>query len=178
MNVTIIYFVHGSTEDKENDIFTGILPGKLSTRGHIEAKELGEKFNSQLDILFTSDLSRATETARIAFGEKFPITIDMRLREVNAGSFNGKLYSFKDNLEDYIEQPFPGGESLKDVEKRLVSFVSDLQKSYQGKIVGVLSHHAPQLALDVIANNVSWKVAISSDWRRTSSWQPGWKYYV
>ncbi len=44
-----------------------------------------------VDLIYVSDLARAVETVRIAFGNKIPVTIDKRLREINYGDFNGKL---------------------------------------------------------------------------------------
>lgn len=37
---------------------------------------------------------------------------------------------------------------------------------------------APQLALDVLLKNKTWKQAFAEDWRKTKSWQPDWEYQL
>ena len=80
--------------------------------------------------------------------------------------------------EEHIDSPFPNGECLKDVEKRIRDFISFLKEKYNNKIVGIVAHRAPQLALEVITKNISWEEAIEKDWRKQKTWQPGWKYVI
>lgn len=174
--VTITYFVHGTTPDNER-IATGWLPGELSELGVQQAHTLGEQLaNRHFDAVICSDLKRAADTSRIAFGNgKF--TTDERLREANYGDYNGKTHNlFKDRMEDFIDTPFPNGESYRDVEQRMRSLCDDLKKKYDGKHIALLAHQAPQLALEVIAGGKTWPEAIASDWRRTGAYQPGWEY--
>ena len=70
------------------------------------------------------------------------------------------------------------GESLKDVEDRVRSFIEDILKSYKGKTIGIVAHRAPQFAFEVITKNISWEEANKYDWRKTGDWQPGWKYDI
>ena len=81
-------------------------------------------------------------------------------------------------MEDYIDAPFPRGESYKDVEKRMAGFLADLKQNYDGKHVAIVAHQAPQLALDVLLMGKTWQQAITEDWRKTKAWQPGWEYRV
>ena len=80
--------------------------------------------------------------------------------------------------EEHIDSKFPNGESLKEVEKRLRNFCEYLLENYEGKTVALVAHKAPQLALEVITKNISWKEAIDNDWRKTRNWQPGWIYEI
>ena len=80
--------------------------------------------------------------------------------------------------EDHIDVPFPNGESLKDVEVRVQSFINDILKEYKGKTIGIVAHRAPQLAFEVITKNISWETANENDWRKTGNWKPGWKYEI
>ena len=65
--------------------------GRLSRTGRRLAKELGDRRRAQdLAAVFTSDLGRAVETAKIAFeGSDISIFRDRRLRECNYGELNG-----------------------------------------------------------------------------------------
>lgn len=178
--LTITYFVHGTTTDNENGTSTGWNPGELSELGKqqsIELKKLiaGKKF----DVVFSSDLKRAVDSARFMFGKNFQT--DVRLRECNYGDLNGAVETTVEPLYlKHIDTPFPNGESLRDVEKRIRELLRDLAERYAGKHIAFVAHKAPQLALDVITNGKTWKQAIDNDWRQKTpkAWQPGWEYRI
>ncbi len=178
MVVKITYFVHGTTTDNERDLATGWAPGELSGLGIRQSKELGKLVvNKKFEVVFCSDLERAVESAKLAFGDKYKIVKDKRLREVNYGDFTQKPVSvFKSRFTDYINKPFPNGESYKDVEKRIADFLNFLKKNYSGKHIAIVAHQAPQLALDVLLRKKTWVKAIAEDWRNKKAWQPGWEY--
>jgi broad specificity phosphatase PhoE len=162
----ITYFVHGTTTDNEKGLATGWLPGELSEVGIKQARELGKRVaDKRFDVVFCSDLKRAVDSAELGFAGKCEILQDNRLRECNYGGFTGKpLEHFKDKLIDFVEKPFPGGESYKDVEKRIASFIDFLKKKYGEKHVAIIAHQGPQLALDVLVRGKTWKQAIADDW--------------
>ena len=177
MKTNLIYFVHGTTYDNASKKCSGWKQVELNDLGKEQAKNLG-KVNASVkfDIIFTSDLIRAIDSANIAF-PNIPKIQDNRLRECNYGLLDGedkKLIVY----EDHIDIPFPNGESLKDVENRVRDFISYLQENYQGKTIGIVSHRAPQLAFEVITKNITWEEANKNDWRKTGAWQPGWKYNI
>ena len=173
----IIYFVHGTTYDNATEKCSGWKQVQLNELGKEQAKKLGETTKDlKFDVIFTSDLVRAIDSANIAWPNVEKIQ-DERLRECNYGEYDGeskKLVVY----EEHIENPFPNGESLKDVEKRMADFVEFLKREYAGKTIGIVAHRAPQLALEVITKNISWEEAIKNDWRKTGDWQPGWEYIV
>jgi broad specificity phosphatase PhoE len=180
MSVKVTYFVHGTTTDNEQDLATGWLSGELSDKGKEQAKHLGQQAaDKHFDIVFCSDLKRAVDSAELGFGGKYEIIQDERLRECNYGDMNGTSAStFKDRMGDYVDSPFPNGESYKDAEARLVSFVDFLRANYDNKHIAIVAHQAPQLALDVILEGKTWQQAIDEDWRKTKAWKPGWEYTV
>jgi broad specificity phosphatase PhoE len=180
MPVKIIYFVHGTTVDNEKDLATGWNPGELSKKGIEQSKELGKMVaNEKFDALFCSDLKRAVDSAEIAFGGKYKIIKDKRLREANYGDLTRTDFSkFKNNLKDFVDKPFPNGESYKDVEKRVSGFLEFLKENYSGKHIAIFAHQAPQLALDVLLNGKTWETAIKEDWRNKKEWKPGWIYLI
>ena len=178
--VTITYFVHGTTTDNEQKLATGWLPGELTAIGRERAKKLGEQVaDKQFDVVFCSDLQRAIDSAQLGFGDKYQIIQDDRLRECNYGDLDGGPKAVKDNMmNDCIDEPFPNGESYRDVEARLESFCNFLKENYDGKHVVIIAHEAPQLALEVLLKNKSWDEAIAENWRKTGAWQPGWEYTI
>lgn len=174
---TLIYFVHGTTYDNQNKKCSGWKQVELTELGKEQAKNLGKlNKNINFDIIFTSDLIRAIDSADIAFPNVKKIQ-DERLRECNYGILDGEdkeliIY------EDHIDVPFPNGESLKDVEKRIKSFIDYLKDNYSGMTIGIVAHRAPQLAFEVLTKKISWEEANKNDWRKTKDWKPGWKYNI
>ena len=177
MPVKITYFVHGTTTDNENGISTGWNQGELSKLGIEQSIKLKDQIKCKFDVVFCSDLKRAVDSAEITFGKSVQIIKDKRLRECNYGDFTGgKSETVEPMGEKCIDKPFPKGESYKDVEKRIRSFLDDLLKKYSKKHVAIVAHKAPQLALDVIIKKKTWEQAFDEDWRKTKSWKPGWDY--
>lgn len=177
MKTKLKYFVHGTTYDNASKKCSGWKQVELNELGKEQAANLG-KVNSDIkfDVIFTSDLVRAIESANIAFPNALKIQ-DKRLRECNYGDLDGEdkhLIVY----EEHIDEPFPNGESLKDVEKRIRNFIDDVLKEYKGKTIGIVAHRAPQLAFEVITKNISWEKANVCDWRKTGDWQPGWWYDI
>lgn len=178
MSVKITYFVHSTTTDNQQELATGWLPGELSEVGKEQAIKLGELVeDKRFDIVFCSDLQRAIDSAELGFGDKYRIVQDKRLRECNYGDMTGRsATAFKDRMGDFVDTPFPGGESYKDVEARMIDFVALLRENYDGRHVAIVAHQAPQLALDVLLGGKTWQQAIDEDWRKRKAWQPGWEY--
>jgi len=180
MAVYITYFCHGTTTDNEEGISSGWKDVVLSKLGIKQSKELGAKIvGKNFDIVFCSDLKRAAGSASLVFGKDSRIVLDKRLRECNYGDYNGKPSVIVEPMQEtMITERFPNGESYEDVKKRVVDFLAFLKANYEGKHVAIVSHKAPQLALEVLLNHKTWKQAFAEDWRKTKSWQPGWKYIL
>lgn len=177
MELKVIYFVHGTTVDNMAGKCSGWKQVELTELGRERAIKLGEiKKDTVFDVIFTSDLIRAIDSANLAFPNIEHIQ-DSRLRECNYGELDGEDKSLV-VYEEHIDKPFPKGESLKDVEERVKEFIEFLKENYQGKKIGIVAHRAPQLAFEVLTKNISWEEANGNDWRKTKSWQPGWEYII
>lgn len=177
MDTRIIYFVHGTTYDNASGKCSGWKQVDLNDLGREQAVKLGETVSDiKFDVIFTSDLKRAIDSSNLAF-PMYDKIVDSRLRECNYGDYDGEDKSLV-IYEEHIENRFPNGESLYDVEDRMRSFLSDIKRDYPGKTVGIVAHRAPQLAIEVITKNISWQTAIEEDWRKRKAWQPGWEYII
>lgn len=177
MELKIMYFVHGTTVDNANGKCSGWKQAELTEIGRERAIKLGEtQKDRKFDVIFTSDLIRAIDSANLAFPNVKHIQ-DKRLRECNYGRLDGEDKSLV-IYEEHINKPFPNGESLEDVEKRIKEFIEYLKENFEGKRIGIVAHRAPQLAFEVLTKNISWEEANRNDWRKTKSWQPGWEYII
>ena len=136
----ILLIRHGQSEWNKLNLFTGFKNIELSDQGIEEADKAGQNFknlNIKFDIVFTSELKRAQETAKIIlknldqwdhlYGEGKIIT-DINLNERDYGDLTGlnkKETADKFGEEQvhkwrrgYSDQP-PNGESLEDVVRRV-----------------------------------------------------------
>ena len=136
----ILLIRHGQSEWNKLNLFTGFKNIELSDQGIDEANKAGQNFknlNIKFDIVFTSELKRAQETAKIIlknldqwdhlYGERKIIT-DIKLNERDYGDLTGlnkKETADKFGEEQvhkwrrgYSDQP-PNGESLEDVVRRV-----------------------------------------------------------
>lgn len=176
--IEIKYFVHGTTVDNEAKKSSGHWDVELSALGEKQIVELKDAVaNQNFDIVFCSDLQRAKRTAEVAFGSKATIISDKRLREIDYGELTRADEKTTSKLKtQVINQPFPKGESYKDVENRVRDLLEEIANKYSGKKIAFVAHQGPQLALDVLLQGYSWEEAFAKDWRNTKSYQHGWDY--
>ena len=136
----ILLIRHGQSEWNKLNLFTGFKNIELSEQGIDEANKAGKNFknlNIKFDIVFTSELKRAQETAKIILKnlnqwdhlyEEGKIKTDINLNERDYGDLTGlnkKETADKFGEEQvhkwrrgYSDQP-PNGESLEDVVRRV-----------------------------------------------------------
>lgn len=169
-----IYFAaHSTSKDNEAELASGWKDVELSDLGIQQSKELGERFKDiKIDLICCSDLKRAVDTVKIAFGEKYPIIIDKRLRELNYGDFNGKPSEVVSSMKDKaIKEPFPNGESYEQAMVRVHEFYNELKTKHPDKTILVVGHRATQYGLDTMTGKIL-EQCLSVPFK----WQPYWEY--
>lgn len=120
---------HGETEWNAAGRFQGWTDVPLNETGRVQADRLGEVLGAhEFDGVWSSDLSRAVDTARIAVGEP---SIDRRLREMDFGELEGAVWGELDEairvgLKDFDSFQSPGGESAADFVERVFGFLDEL----------------------------------------------------
>jgi broad specificity phosphatase PhoE len=175
MTVEIVFETHSLSTDNAAGIATGWLPGELSAEGRVGARELGERRRQEgVDAVYTSDLRRAVETAEIAFGSSgIPIRRDARLRECDYGDLNGRpVAEVERERVRRVDEPFPGGESYRQVVSRMRSFLDELATRHGSGRVVVVGHSATRWALDHLLLGDPLEQLVAAPFR----WQEGWLY--
>lgn len=138
---------HGQTEANLNRRLQGQSDGVLTSKGKQQAEELALHLKDMtIDRILSSDLRRAKNTAAtIAKHHDIEVISMPILREWNCGELDGlPAEALKDAL-DQFNQPLSdfrpeGGETLREVQQRAVTFLQDVQSKYMGLNVLVCSH--------------------------------------
>lgn len=175
MSVEIVYETHSITIDNERGIATGWLPGELSPEGRRLAAEMGERRRQDgIAAVYVSDLRRAVETVEIAFaGADITIVQDARLRECDYGDLNGcPVQELARIRHQYIERPFPGGQSFQDVVTATQAFLDDVAVRHAGQRILVVAHSANRWALQCLLDGESLSDLVDAPF----NWQPGWEF--
>lgn len=84
----IVLVRHGESTWNADGRWQGQADPPLTDRGRDQAR-LAAASLPDVDLVASSDLHRASETARLLSGPTRPITVDLDLRERNAGAFSG-----------------------------------------------------------------------------------------
>jgi broad specificity phosphatase PhoE len=178
VSLELVYETHAITTDNEAGIATGWLPGELSDAGVTSARQLGDRRrNDGIDVVYVSDLARAVQTVRLAFGDPAPIQIveEARLRECNYGSLNGMTRARLDaERAEHLDEPWPGGESYGDVVRRTASWLEDVACDAEHLRVLVIAHSANHWALEHLLNGSDLAERVAAG----MTWQPGWEYVL
>ncbi|HWL60419.1 MAG TPA: phosphoglyceromutase [Microbacteriaceae bacterium] len=108
---TLVLLRHGQSEWNEQNRFTGWVDVRLTERGTVEARRAGELLREsglRPDVLHTSVLSRAIQTANLALEAAdrlwLPVHRSWRLNERHYGALQGK--DKKATLEEFGEEQF------------------------------------------------------------------------
>jgi broad specificity phosphatase PhoE len=175
VNVEIIYETHSTTTDNEAGIATGWLPGQLSEQGRRLAAELGRRRrDDDLAAVLVSDLTRAVETAHIAFADTgIPIHQDHRLRECNYGQLNGMpIARLQAERLQHLDTPWPGGQSYRQVVDQTRGLLQDLAADWSGTRLLLIAHSANRWALDHLLLGRDLADLVVAPF----AWQEGWHY--
>lgn len=105
---------HGETDWNKQFIIQGITDNPLNEVGKLQAQSLQQFYtNLNIDIIVSSSLSRASETAYIATGSK-PDIIDDRFIERDFGYFEGKdINLFYTTADKSIYPDFENDDSIR-----------------------------------------------------------------
>lgn len=149
-----VYLVrHGKTElndDKHvsQDRIRGWKDVPLSDEGRKEADTIGKELrNKGIQHIYSSDLSRAKETADIVSKYlKLPVKVTKEFRPWDLGEFTGqsteksmpKIHDYVDNKPD---KPIPKGESFNSFADRFHGGLDKVLRDHDNHTVAIVTHH-------------------------------------
>jgi broad specificity phosphatase PhoE len=142
---------HGESTGNRDGVLQGQEDHPLSPFGHEQCKRLAERLTTtRFGALYSSDLTRATETAKYLSDRwGLPTIVDPRLREIDVGDWSGLP-----NLE--IAERFPaewqrwqdrdptlkrgGGESYADAQLRVTMAITQIAKQHVAERIALVMH--------------------------------------
>ena len=150
-----VYFIrHGQSVAAANDLFQGWTDTDLTEKGRNQARRAGSLLEGvSFKRIYASDITRATTTARIVFGEDADLIFDERIREINNSTLAGQRGS--DVREKYGEIYFTarhnfdytafGAEGAEHFVERVRSFLDTLWElskldEFKNENVAVVTH--------------------------------------
>lgn len=164
-----IYLIrHGETDQNKVKCLQGRTDIELNEKGRALAYKTAEGIKDvDFDMIFSSPLKRAKETAEIIKGERnIPVIIEERIQEISFGEYEGLCYgkehysipdkefmNFFDKPESYVTPP--GGEAFEEVLSRTGDFLRELaeNKKYQDKTILISTHGCALKAVLANARN-------------------------
>jgi len=151
MKLNIYIFRHGETSFNRSKRFTGWVNSRLTPEGIEQANLIAEKLRKkEFQIAFKTSLSRSSNSLKIVLRyhpECKRVIVDDRMIERSYGDLERKYHKTVikkygkrqfDLWHRFYDVPPPGGESMKMVEKRVLSFVKDLLALMEREKVNVV----------------------------------------
>ena len=145
---------HGETDWNVEGRYQGQADPPLNEKGFKQAELLAEKLIIyKLDILYTSPLSRAKQTAEVV-AKKFHLLIEEepRFMEINQGDWQTKLRAdieriYPELFSRWETTPWdvnpPNGEHLLEVKERVLAGLNDAIRLNPNKQIGIVTHRIP-----------------------------------
>lgn len=171
---------HGESQGNSNGYFTGSIDAPLTDTGKKQSRLLAEYFeNQKLDCIFSSDLSRAAETAEpIAASHGLAVQKSSALREIYGGSWEGMSFGEIEEkypkeygvwLNDKGNSACTNGESVASLAERVQNEFRRIAAENDGKTVVIVTHGTPIRALFCLWNGADISDMQSVDWVSNAS---------
>ncbi|MBO5439180.1 MAG: histidine phosphatase family protein [Clostridia bacterium] len=150
---------HGQSKANESGYLVGCTEAPLSKLGEKQAKAVSEYIlkSYKVDVIYSSPLSRACNTVKgVADALNLPIITENELREFNFGEWEGLTHeeiknNFDNGYSKWASDPgvfIPhGGESMTQLQSRVVKKLKEIGKNEDGKTVLIGSHSSVIRAL-------------------------------
>ena len=149
---------HGETVKNQFGLIQGQTEADLNENGIEEAKKLRELIDSlNIDLVISSPLRRAKDTAKLITNDKFDIIIDDRLIERNYGLSEGKPVDSDLTVQYWdfnLNTDINDVEKVRDLLARVSEFIEDMRFKYDDKNVLVVAHSAILRAIHYAINGI------------------------
>jgi broad specificity phosphatase PhoE len=138
---------HGGTDLNDRDVVRGWKDVPLNEDGHVQAAQLAKQLKGKVDVVYSSDLQRARQTADdIAAANRVRVIHERGLRPwdvgKHAGQDSGKVATvLEKSAIKTPDKPLDGGESFNKFKDRFLGTVMAIARKEKGKRVALVTHH-------------------------------------
>lgn len=144
---TIGFIRHGITEWNHLGKAQGVSDIPLNEVGKQQAFTVGKRLlqEEKWDVMISSDLCRAKETAEIIGSQlNLPLSrVEKRVREINCGKIEGTTEEERVQMWGHNWRELDlGMEKREDVSKRSIELIEELSVTHKGKRILIVSHGA------------------------------------
>lgn len=178
---TLIFIRHGQSIGNMRGEFLGHTDLDLSEKGYAQVKRTAEYIakNYKPDKIYSSDLLRAYNTAK-AVDDLVCVGIvkNKNLREIYAGEWEGKTFSQLEKhynkdysvwLADIGNASCTGGETVSELQERVLSEVKKIAEENNGKTIVIATHATVIRVLSCVWKGVTKDKMKDIPWGRNAS---------
>jgi probable phosphoglycerate mutase len=148
--MTTFFLIRHALCDAVGHRIAGRAPGHpLNAAGRAQASRLPDRLPlDHLDAIYSSPLARAVETAEpLAYRSRLTVTPRDDLNEIDFGAWTGKSLQELDELREWrrwnserSRARAPGGESMLEVQSRIVRALAQISHAHPGGDCAVITH--------------------------------------
>ncbi len=178
---TMIFVRHGQSMGNLQNEFLGHTDLDLSELGYQQAERTGAYIaeNFLVDKIYASDLIRAYHTAEAAAKRlQLPIIKEPKLREIYAGDWEKKTFTELETeypkeyqvwLSDIGNAKCTNGETVKDLQRRVLPCVKKIAEKNDGKTLLIATHATVLRVLECAWRGVKLEEMKNFPWVRNAS---------
>jgi probable phosphoglycerate mutase len=165
---TLLLVRHGETDWNAQRRWQGHADVPLNETGRAQAQVLAEQLaaDARVDVVYSSDLARARETAEIAAQRLgVELVLERDLREIDVGSRQGRTWTEIDNEPPWDGEPHDGHA------RRILEVLRRIGRTHAGGRVLVVTHGGSvrrvhehlELETPSLANCTVWSCVVEDD---------------
>jgi broad specificity phosphatase PhoE len=161
---TLLLVRHGETDWNRDGRWQGHSDTALNDAGREQARLLAREL-SDVDVVYSSDLARARETAEILAEELgLEVRLDPRLRERGFGAWEGRTTAeieaaFQDDHARWLAGDTPGApdaERFDEFAGRVQQFVAEVLEGHPDETVLIVAHGGSLRVLHALAQGLDY----------------------
>jgi probable phosphoglycerate mutase len=148
--MTIFLLIRHSVHLMGGETIAGRIPDlHLSPQGKLQAERLAERLQSvPIKAIYCSPITRTQETAQpLAERFRLPVQICHDIQEINYGDWTGKKLDELRPIEKWKQwnsfrsgTRIPNGETMLEIQTRMVSRMQRLREQHPNEVVALVSH--------------------------------------
>lgn len=152
MTLRLLIVRHGLTDWNMEERMQGRSDVTLNKEGIAQCKKLARHLSKEkIDLIFTSEMSRARDTAELIARKKIKVIVDPNFNEIDYGIFDGKSLKeieshpllsklWRQRKKDRYKFRIPLGESYADVQTRIMSSLRRIIELYDDHTILIVTH--------------------------------------